>query len=686
MSSSTETLDPVHSKTSSTPDSHPADNHTDHGVDERPLTGHDTPQNGGGSHQWGVLFKAIKDGTSHLAEKLGRDPDGGDGLDSAWHPEDYGYQEDIEMRDMLAPGEGVADDSYGSQLQSLLGADAAMLVNRLGLARELQAGLPPRTAEEEAAEKEANLAGGVLWHLLGHQMGHDPERTTTNTTTTTGGTTLVGTETGTTQSEDDALGPLPSEVRKRRKKKWYADADKDPRSAKERRKAREARLAEKIGSLLTRQRYLMQLCRVMMKCGAPTHRLEEYMQMSAFALRVHGQFLYIPGCMIISFDDPLTRTAEVKLVRIIQGCNLGRLGEVHNCYKNVLHGKLSAEEALPVLDDILTRQSKWRTPWMMVLIAGLISVAVGPWAFGARPIDMPIIFVLGLLMGFMQYILAPRSALYSNVMEVSIAMLVSFLARAFGSIRHNGEYLFCFPAMTQSAIALILPGYSVLCSSLELQSHQITAGSIRLVYTIIYSLFLGYGVTVGLTIYGLMDDQASEQTSCSAESQLIYGNTYIQHFVFVTIYIAFAGIVSQARLRQLPFMCTLGVSGYVANYFATTYLSSQMASIIGSFTIGLLANLYSRVWHGHAAAVIVPGMWTLVSSGLASSGSIVAGLQYAKAVKEGTANTSSNSMVESLLSLGVSMVQTALGITVGLFLSALVVYPGGKRQGGLFNL
>ncbi|RAL08870.1 threonine/serine exporter family protein [Aspergillus homomorphus CBS 101889] len=667
MSSSTETLDPIHSKASSGPDSHAADDRTahDHDADERPLTGHDNAANsgGGGSHQWGVLFKAIKEGTSHLAEKLGRDPDGGDGLDSAWHPEDYGYQEDIEMREMLAPGES-GEDSYASQLQSLLGADASLLVSKLGLGEQVH-----RTPTEEAAEKEANLMGGVLWHLLGHQMGHDPEKPPPNGTIPT-------------QSED-ALGPLPSEVRKRRKKKWYDD---DPRSAKERKKARETRLAEKIGSLLTRQRYMMQLCRVMMKCGAPTHRLEEYMQMSAFALRVHGQFMYIPGCMIISFDDPLTRTAEVKLVRIIQGCNLGRLGEIHNCYKNVLHGKMSAEEALPVLDDILTRQSKWRSPWMMVLIAGVISVAIGPWAFGARPIDMPIIFVLGLLMGFMQYILAPRSALYSNVMEVTVAMLVSFLARAFGSIRHNGEYLFCFPAMTQSAIALILPGYSVLCSSLELQSHQITAGSIRLVYTIIYSLFLGYGVTVGLTIYGLMDANASEETVCSASSQLIYGNTYIQHFVFVTIYVAFAGIVSQAHLRQLPIMCTLGVSGYVANYFATTYLSNQMASIIGSFTIGLLANLYSRVWHGHAAAAIVPGTWTLVSSGLATSGSIVAGLQYAKAVKEGTANNSANEMVASLLSLGISMVQTALGITVGLFLSALVVYPGGKRQGGLFNL
>lgn len=41
-----------------------------------------------------------------------------------------------------------------------------------------------------------------------------------------------------------------------------------------------------------------------------------------------------------------------------------------------------------------------------------------------------------------------------------------------------------------------------------------------------------------------------------------------------------------------------------------------------------------------------------------------------------------NSMV---LNVGYSMIQVAIGITVGLFLSALVVYPFGKRRSGLFS-
>jgi len=84
----------------------------------------------------------------------------------------------------------------------------------------------------------------------------------------------------------------------------------------------EIRITVHIAQILSRQKYLLKLCRALMEYGAPTHRLEEYMKMSARVLEIEGQFLYIPGCMIISFDDASTHTTEVKLVKSIQGVNL----------------------------------------------------------------------------------------------------------------------------------------------------------------------------------------------------------------------------------------------------------------------------------------------------------------------------------------------------------------------------
>jgi uncharacterized membrane protein YjjP (DUF1212 family) len=397
--------------------------------------------------------------------------------------------------------------------------------------------------------------------------------------------------------------------------------------------------------------------------------------------------------MIMSFDDPTTRTAEVKLVRMVQGVDLGRLADTHNVYKNVVHDLIGVEEATHELDEIMQRKPRFNK-WILVLMYGFASSAVGPFAFSARPIDMPIIFCLGCIVGLMQHVLAPQSTLYSNVFEVTAAILTSFLARALGSIKvtRNGasEELFCFSAMAQSSIALILPGFMVLCSSLELQSHQMIAGSIRMVYAIIYSLFLGYGITVGTTIYGLMDRNATSATTCSGLD--VYGSTYLRQFPFVAIYAVFLAIVNHGKWKQMPVMVFIAVSGYVANYFSTTKLGNQseVANTVGAFTIGVLGNLYSRVWHGHAATAILPGIFVLVPSGLASSGSLIAGIQYADEVrqnldKNGTSTGTSALSETSVASLGFGMIQVAIGITVGLFIAALVVYPYGKKRTGLFS-
>jgi hypothetical protein len=48
---------------------------------------------------------------------------------------------------------------------------------------------------------------------------------------------------------------------------------------------------------------------------------------------------------------------------------------------------------------------------------------------------------------------------------------------------------------------MILPGYVILGGALELASRSIVAGSIRLVYGCVLSLFLGVGISLGSKVY-----------------------------------------------------------------------------------------------------------------------------------------------------------------------------------------
>lgn len=98
-------------------------------------------------------------------------------------------------------------------------------------------------------------------------------------------------------------------------------------------------------------------------------------------------------------------------MRTNQGVDLGKLQDTHEVYKEVVHDMIGVEEATKRLDEIMNRKPK-HNPWILIPVFGIASASVGPFGFQARLIDMPILFVLGCILGFLQLIVAPNSELY----------------------------------------------------------------------------------------------------------------------------------------------------------------------------------------------------------------------------------------------------------------------------------
>ncbi|KAJ6138712.1 hypothetical protein N7471_005198 [Penicillium samsonianum] len=697
----------------------------------------ETPEQRSTREKWRAVTRNFRQKASEFGDRLGRPQAEGDDLTSGRYHADWATGGAPALSDMT-------DDKHKSveekqRQQKGHSSEAHRLVRDLtqdqSQKRRKGRGKPYPHAETEFKDEENEIGpdsslryrsggGGVLSHLIklqgGQQQGAGGQsRTSTDSSRSaesapsgaptptpkkgkplkwykkpqnTSTSTLIG---GGADSFSGASTPVSrdilSQASKRRDKEGGGGGGRNVRLEDE------IRVTVHIAEIICRQRYIMQLCRALMLFGAPTHRLEEYMQMTAKVLEVDSQFLYLPGCMVMSFDDPSTRTTEVKLVRVAQGIDLARLSDTHLIYKNVIHDVIGIEEAIQELDSVITKKPQYHK-LIIILVYGLATATVGPFAFSARPIDMPIIFLNGILVALMQHVAAPRSVLYSNVFEVTSTIVTSFVARAFGSIAlgvvdGKPQYLFCFSAIAQSSIALILPGFLVLCSSLELQSHQIIAGSIRMVYALLFSLFIGYGITVGTTIYGLIDNNAVSDTTCPEKGA--FKNPYVQRFPFVAIQTVWLLIINQGKWKQLPPMSVIALTGYISNYFSTKKLgsNSQVANTVGAFVIGIMGNMYSRLWHGHAATAILPGIFILVPSGLAATGSLISGVQSADEARKnvgshGGASSAPGAGLQSgnsVFSLGFGMIQVAIGITIGLFTSALVVYPYGKARSGLFS-
>ena len=389
-----------------------------------------------------------------------------------------------------------------------------------------------------------------------------------------------------------------------------------------------------VADIITRRKYLLKLCEASMLYGAPTHRLEEYMRTSARALEISAEFLYMPGSMLCCFNDPMVQHTTVELVRHTQGVDLGKFKDIYSVYKCVIHAKYDPDEALRDIEEIRKSPDRYRN-WFRILAFGVAAVTVSPFAFSARPIDFVPIFFLGTMLGVLQLLVVPHSEQFSHVFEVFASVMTAFVARGLGSIMSNGKPVFCFSAMSQSSIALILPGYIVLNAALELQSRNMVSGSVRMVYAIIYTLFLGFGLLIGTTIFGLMYTGATNEVTCHvpywwSASSNPWHVLYVK-FIWVPIFTVCLAIINQAKWRQMPVMTFIAFCGYQANYWVSTRVSNniQVANAIGAFVIGAIANLYSRFFHGLAAAAMLPAIFVQVPSGLAASGSLVAGITSA---------------------------------------------------------
>ena len=410
----------------------------------------------------------------------------------------------------------------------------------------------------------------------------------------------------------------------------------------------------------------------------------EALKQSARVLQLDGQFLYIPHYMLVSFSDRSTHTSEVKIIYSDPEHELGKMDDLYKIYKEIVSASIDAKEALKRLCRLRTQEVEWPT-WSRILAWGLASTFVGPAAFQASLLDLPIIFLLGCLGGLLNIILT-RFGSFRRICEMGYALFVTFVARWLGSIGTvNGREPFCFSAITKSSISIILPGYTLLSGILELQYRNLAAGVARMFYAIVYSLFLGYGITLGATAFGSTNKHAISDIRCKNPNPLLNGITV--HIVFTALFTVCMAFINLGKLRQMPVMTSISVATCVIAYYsARSKFKGQLASTFTSLAIGMLGHMYARLSGGSAVAAILPAIWVQVPSGLAAAGSLREGIYGAnRYTGENTTSALTNATgrlpvspnkIEidiEVFEVAYSMVQFAIGLSMGLLLSDLFV-------------
>jgi len=254
--------------------------------------------------------------------------------------------------------------------------------------------------------------------------------------------------------------------------------------------------------------------------------------------------------------------------------------------------------------------------------------------------------------------------------------------------------VFCYSAVASSSVVLILPGFIVLCGSLELSSRNIVSGAVRLCYAIMYALFLGFGLAIGAAVYEGVSSKTiigPEDFSCSISHKSDgpwWQRTPSGFWAFLTVpmYSLFLSMRNQSSYKRKELLVTILISccGWASNHFSGKRFVNRndISSAIGAFTVGLVANIYARFFSGNAFVVMITGILFQLPSGLGNGGLLTFAQQH---------NQTNGSSYNSYLSgfqTALQLISVSIGLTVGLGISLVVVHPfqSRKRAGGIFSL
>lgn len=160
---------------------------------------------------------------------------------------------------------------------------------------------------------------------------------------------------------------------------------------------------------------------------------------------------------------------------------------------------------------------------------------------------------------------------------------------------------------------------------IELVSRQLISGVVRMVYAIVYSFLLGYGIEMGSEIFGTIDpDVLNPQSAgriqydktCAPENAVATAIDKWFYFMTVPLFAVSYCLYLRARPPRWPVMITVAACGFVTNFVLSNYANapSQVLQVVPAFVVGLLGNILSKFTGQMSLDAVILGVSCMILS------------------------------------------------------------------------
>lgn len=347
-------------------------------------------------------------------------------------------------------------------------------------------------------------------------------------------------------------------------------------------------------------RFLLKVGVAAHKYGATSTRLELFLSDLSKKLGYEGIFKSTPVELTFAMKKSPDSPQRIEIMSVaapdIALDKLARLGEL---FSEIKAGNLTIAEADVQIDAI----DEFPLPWgkfPTMLGYAFTGLGIAP-LLGAGWIDTIVATVFSILVYGMVLLSARLGGAFVSWIPLSTALIVGLLTALLKSwIPDLNQVL-----VIVSAVAIILPGYSISLGAGELVAQKVLSGFSNLMGGLItlFKQIAGAVLGVGLANLFVSLEIGGEQAPVSQfYTQLLFP------FLLLGLALAF-----QTSKRDFPWVVLISGLAYLGVLFGSSLLDGNLGNLLGTIVAVVLANLWARKTGRPTSIVLIPTIVMLVS-------------------------------------------------------------------------
>lgn len=336
------------------------------------------------------------------------------------------------------------------------------------------------------------------------------------------------------------------------------------------------------------------------KYGSTSTRLEYFLSSLSNGMGFQGVFKATPVEIVFGLRETPDSPQRIEVMATASpDIDLDKLARLGDLLKEIETGILSITDSYKRIDDI----DKVPPPWgkfASMLGYAFTGLGLAP-LLGAGWTDTLVATSLSILVYGLVLISTRIGAATITWMPLTTALIIGFLATL---VKYWVPDL-NLVLVILSAVAIILPGYSISLGAGELVAQHVLSGVSNLMSGLITLVKQIAGAIIGIGIASLL------VTTAATEPETPVNQMWL--LLLFPLLLVGLGLAFQVSRRDLPWSVLLSGIAFLGVLGGTSLMDSNLGNLLGTIIAVVLANLWSRRTGRPTSILLIPAIVMLVS-------------------------------------------------------------------------